>query len=73
MKTQSKKRSLIESLANVFAGMVINLIAQIIIFNAYGITATLNTNIQITAIFTALAIVRTYAIRRIFEKGITNK
>ena len=71
--TQSKKRSLIESVANVSAGMVINLIAQIIIFHAYGITATLNTNIQITAIFTALAIVRTYTIRRIFEKGRTNQ
>ena len=69
MKKQTSLSSLIESVVNVFTGMIINLIAQIIIFPIYGIKITFQTNLQIVGIFTILAIIRTYSVRRIFNKG----
>ena len=70
MKKQTNKDSLIEAVVNVFTGMVINLITQIIIFPVYGINVTFQTNLSIVGIFTVLAVVRTYAVRRIFNKGV---
>jgi hypothetical protein len=70
MTSQTSLSSLIESVVNVFTGMIINLIAQIVIFPIYGIKTTIQTNIQIVGIFTILAIIRTYSLRRIFNKGI---
>lgn len=64
---QSKRWSLIETLVNVGAGFLISLVAQVVIFQFYGIQLSAGDNIEITAWFTVISIIRGYAIRRVFN------
>lgn len=65
---QSKMESLIESLANIVIGIVVAFISQVIIFKLNGIEVPLMTNMKMTIYFTAVSLVRSYAIRRWFNK-----
>lgn len=65
---QSKKYSIIESLANTASGYVISTIVWIIIAPLYGINYTITKNMGITLIFTIVSIARNYVWRRIFNK-----
>lgn len=69
MNKQTKTKSFVESILNVSIGMIVNFLAQIISFPFFGINVTVQTNIKILALFTVLAIIRTFIVRRIFEKG----
>jgi capsule polysaccharide modification protein KpsS len=63
---QTKTHSLIESIANVAIGYFVALLSQIIIFPMFGIHATLRDNAMIGLWFTAISIVRSYVLRRVF-------
>lgn len=63
---QTRLMSLVETLTNIAVGLVISLISQLVIFGAYGIELSFGQNMQIVLWFTAISIVRSYAIRRIF-------
>jgi len=65
---QSKKLSLIESITNVIAGLIISFIIQLAIYPALDIKVTVNQNIIITAVFFLASFIRGYLIRRIFTK-----
>jgi hypothetical protein len=65
---QSKKFSLIESIANVIAGCGISLISQIVIFHCMGIAVPIRDNLIMTAWFTVISILRSYTLRRIFNR-----
>lgn len=65
---QSKRWSLIEALTNVGVGFTISLISQIVIFHAYGVHFTLGTNVAITVWFTVISVIRSYALRRVFNR-----
>lgn len=65
--TQSRRHSLLESLTNTAVGFLISLMTWIIVAYAYGIKMTWATNLSITAIFTAVSIVRGYCLRRVFN------
>ena len=65
---QSKKFSLIESVTNVAVGYIVALLSQIIIFPVFGITATIKDNLMIGLFFTLVSIIRSYILRRIFNK-----
>lgn len=67
MTRQSKKESLLESVANIVIGMGIGLTAQLIIFPLVGLDVSLNQNIKILIAFTLVSLARTYFIRRFFE------
>lgn len=72
--TQSKKHSLLESFWNIFIGYIIALVSQIIIFPFFGVNIPLSDNILIGLWFTAISLVRSYVIRRWFnKKTISNK
>ena len=58
--------SLIETLVNVALGLIVSLISQLVIFQAYGIKLDLHQNLQIVGWFTAVSIIRSYAVRRMF-------
>ena len=65
---QSKLESLYEAVINTFIGFVIAFISQLIIFPIVGIDVTLGRNFILTVLFTLVSIIRTYIIRRYFNK-----
>ena len=70
MKThagQKKKHSALESVVNVLVGYGVALASQIVIFPLFGMQVTLNDNIQIGLWFTAISLIRSYILRRIFN------
>jgi hypothetical protein len=64
---QSRSTSLIESIANVIAGVGVACVAQIIIFPWFGIHIALIATFQIALVMTGISIVRQYILRRLFE------
>lgn len=65
---QSRRQSLVESLANIAIGYVVALISQIVIFSMMGIYVPLGDNLLIGAYFTAVSLVRSYLVRRWFNR-----
>lgn len=65
---QSKKASFVESLVNVAIGYLVALGSQIVVFPLFGIHIPFKDNILIGLWFTAISIVRSYIIRRWFNK-----
>lgn len=66
--TQPRLHSAIESVANVAIGYAAALVTQLAVFPLFGIAVTLSDNLAISLIFTVVSLVRSYAIRRIFNK-----
>ena len=64
---QSRLMSLVESLANVLVGYGVAVVTQILVFPLFGLVVTATENLLIGLIFTAISIVRSYALRRSFE------
>jgi len=65
---QTKTQSLIESFANIAIGMGVAFAAQLVVFPALGIAVRLDQNVAITCAFTAVSLVRSYALRRLFNR-----
>ena len=64
---QSRLMSLAESLANVLMGYGVAVLTQVVVFPLFGLAVTVTENLLIGLIFTAVSIVRSYALRRGFE------
>lgn len=64
---QSRLMSLVEALINVAVGFGLAVLTQIMIFPLFGLGVSLVQNLQIGAIFTAVSILRSYTLRRLFE------
>ena len=64
---QSRLMSLLESLANVLVGYGVAVATQMVVFPLFGLAVTVTENLLIGLIFTAVSIVRSYALRRGFE------
>jgi hypothetical protein len=60
--------SFIEAVANVVVGYLTALVTQLLVFPAFGLTATFSDNLLIGMIFTAASLIRSFALRRVFEK-----
>ena len=59
--------SLVEATTNVVAGYLLALATQFAIFPFFGLAVSVNDNLLIGGIFTAVSIVRSFALRRLFE------
>jgi hypothetical protein len=59
--------SLIEAIANVAVGFGVAVLAQIVVFPLFGLDVSFSDNLTLGAIFTAVSIGRSYALRRLFE------
>ena len=70
--TQSKLESLIESLFNILIGYGIAVASQLLIFPLFGIHIPLSDNLLIGLWFTVISLLRSYAIRRWFNKRLHN-
>ena len=64
--------SLTEASANVIIGYLIAVATQLLVFPLFGLTASLHENLAIGVIFTAVSLVRSFALRRMFEKWHTD-
>lgn len=67
---QSKKHSLIESFTNVLIGYVVALLSQLAVFPLFDINVPFTDNLLIGAYFTVISLVRSYVIRRWFNKKV---
>ena len=67
--SQSRKGSLFEALVNIAIGYTINLGAQMVILPLFGVMVEFKTNVGISLCFTVISLVRSYCIRRLFDKG----
>lgn len=65
---QTKTQSMIESISNVMIGYMVALASQLAIFPMFGIHIPLSDNIAIGAWFTVISIIRSYAVRRLFNR-----
>ncbi len=65
---QSRLMSFVEAAANVAVGYVVAVLTQALVFPLFGLQASLAQNLKIGLIFTAVSIVRSYALRRAFER-----
>ncbi len=65
---QTRVGSLIESLMNIAIGYFVALLSQLAIFPMFGIHVSLSTNLWIGAWFTLISLIRSYIIRRWFNK-----
>lgn len=65
---QTKKQSVIESLTNIGVGYLISLFSLFVIFPILGIESSTGKNIIITLYFTLISFLRSYILRRYFNK-----
>jgi hypothetical protein len=59
--------SFIEALANVWVGYGVAVLTQVLVFPLFGLSTTFAQNLQMGAVFTVVSIIRSFALRRLFE------
>jgi hypothetical protein len=64
---QSRRMSMLESVANVMIGYGVAIVTQVIVFPWFGLHVSLGDNLAIGTIFTVVSLIRSYALRRVFE------
>ena len=64
---QSKKESLIESLTSTTIGIIIGIVLNITILPIFGYPVSWSDSLWISLIFSAISVIRSYAVRRIFD------
>ncbi len=65
---QSRRMSLVESLANVAIGYGVAVLTQIAVFPFFGLHVSLADNLVMGAVFTIVSIARSFTLRRVFEE-----
>ncbi|MDT8858564.1 hypothetical protein RNZ50_26785 [Paracoccaceae bacterium Fryx2] len=66
--TQSRRMSLIEAITNVAVGYGLAVATQIVVFPWFGLHPSLSENLTIGAIFLGISLLRSYTLRRLFER-----
>lgn len=66
--TQRRLHSALESVANVAVGYGIAVATQAAVFPLFGLHASPGDHLAIGGIFTAVSLVRSYALRRVFNR-----
>lgn len=64
---QSRLMSLVEAIANVAVGYGVAVVTQLVVFPWFDLPARLDDAMAIGAIFTAVSIMRSFLLRRLFE------
>jgi hypothetical protein len=65
---QSRRLSLLEAMTNVFVGYALAVLTQLIVFPWFGLTTSLQDNLAIGAAFVGVSLIRSYVLRRVFER-----
>ncbi len=66
--TQTRTMSAVEAVANVAIGYGVALATQIAVFPLFGLAVAFGDNLALGAIFTAVSLARSYALRRLFNR-----
>lgn len=66
--SQSRKKSLLEAMTNIAVGFGVSLISSVVILPMYGAHISLQANFKITIWFTAISLLRSYFLRRWFNR-----
>jgi len=64
---QSRAMSLLEAIANVVVGYGVAVTTQMLVFPLFGLQTTLAQNLKLGALFSIVSIMRSFALRRVFE------
>ena len=67
---QTKYQSLIESLTNILIGYLTALLSQVLIFPLFDIDVSFQDNLLIGLYFTIISLLRSYLVRRYFNKRV---
>ena len=65
---QSRRQSLIEAITNVVVGYALAVLTQIVVFPWFGLQVPFRDNLAIGALFVMISLLRSYALRRLFER-----
>jgi hypothetical protein len=66
---QSKLSSALEAVTNVLVGIGMAFCAQLVFFPVFGISVPLSTHASLTLMFTGVSLIRSYILRRIFNRA----
>lgn len=64
---QSRWMSLLESLTNIIVGYGVAVLTQVTVFPLFGLNASLSDNLLLGSVFTFVSLIRSYALRRVFN------
>ena len=67
---QSRLASFVEALTNVAIGFLISLVGQVVVSHWYNLPLNFAQNMQIVLFFTVLSVLRSYFVRRWYERRI---
>jgi hypothetical protein len=65
---QSRLMSAVEAATNVIAGYAVAVLANVTVLPLFGLPVSVGQAAQIGVVFTAIALVRAYALRRLFAR-----
>ncbi len=65
---QSRSMSALEAVVNVAAGCLVALATQLALFPLVGLQVSLAQNLTLSGAFSAVSLVRSYLLRRLFER-----
>ena len=65
---QSRRKSLIEAITNVVVGYGLAICTQIVVFPWFDLQVSFRDNLAIGAMFVMISLLRSYALRRLFER-----
>jgi hypothetical protein len=66
--TQTQYMSLVEAAIKVVVGYALGVSVQIVAFSWFGLHLRLGENLTIGAVFVGISLLRSYALRRLFER-----
>ena len=69
---QTKIQSLVEAVANTLSGLVLAFIVNMLLMGAAGVSATPKQNLLIVGGHTIVSVIRSYVVRRFFNKRTKN-
>lgn len=65
---QTRRMAMVESVANVLLGYTVAIIVQLLAFPAFGVRLSFGDNLRVGLVFTIASLIRSYALRRMFER-----
>ena len=70
--SQSREASALEALANVALGYVLAILTQMLVFPLFNLDVTFGENLSIGLAFVGVSLLRSYVLRRLFERRRSN-
>ena len=70
---QSRWMSLVEAVTNIVVGYGLAVLTQIIVFPLFGLHASLSENLLIGCVFVGVSLIRSCAIRRLFNGALIKR